>query len=430
MRLGSRALLGWLVLGWAALWAVDVAAHGDPPAGQSVHAVDGEWVYVTNFGVMAPGWADEYVCEEAFFGSVRFRVVPLTESRWATFTRTTASVTDDGCDFDLVMQIPAAPTDVAHLSGTEEVAFTVQRDGEAEVWHSTTGGEEWSQVPVTLEGVRPAGLGFLESRRLVLVGYVTDEEDRGAPVITEIDVGTGVREDHEVDQGLRFPDLLDAQGGDFLWHGRRAEGHEIYWSQGGELTAGGLMSERWPSAGAISPDGSAAYLGGVDPENRGVFRAVRGEPDVWEEIAPGHRVLCLGADDGGVFVCGHRNHDGYDLMRWTEADGVEVLVDFRDMTGFRSDCPPTSNTAAICPAVWPETARALSIDAAPVEPDLPGAGEEGPEDEEGDGCGGCGAVPGGSPGAWILFLVVLLMMRRETMRPKRRKRRKRRWSTR
>ena len=409
------SLLLALLLAPAIAWG-----HGAPPAAQSVFYVDEEWVFVTNFGVMTPAFADEYVCEEAFFGSDRFRVLPLTQDAWVTFTRSRVALSQDGCDFQVVHDLPGAPTDVAMDPAAQEVIFTVQNEGDAELWRSQDGGASWTLVPVDTGGVRPAGLGLPWPGTAALIAYEIEEARRGEALLWIVDLSTGAVEEIPLEEGLLYPNLLDARDGQVLWHGRRGEVHEIFWMTTAGEAIGRYESPRWPTAGAIGPD--AIYLGGVDEENRGVFRASSQTPDQLEEIIAGHRALCMAAAEGEVIVCGHRNHDDHDLLRWSagqvdEAGPAEVLVDFRELQGIRSDCPAGTLVAEVCPAVWPETARALGITIAGDEENGSNGELDVPEERESraeEGCAGCAATGGGPPGSMALLGLVIasLMLRR------------------
>lgn len=385
-----------------------VMAHGDPPAGQSVHVVDGDHVYITNFGVLSAAWPDRYVCEEAFFASQSFRVAPLRLHHWVIVTRSSVAVTFDGCDFDRVLDLPAFPTSlVSNTDDDDEVAFIVQDGGLSQLWYSDDGGLTWAQIGIDVNEIRLTGIGFLASQRLLLVGYRTGEDLRGAAFLAEFDLNDGAQTEHDVGEDLRYPDLLDARNGDFLWHARRDDVNEVYWSQPGDLEAGRFQAPRWPTSGAIAPDGSAAYLGGVDAENRGVFSALRHEPSTWTEIVAGHRALCMTATDDALYICGHRHHDDHDLARWTATDGLEDLVDFRNLLGIRDDCPADSLTTLTCPAIWPETARALGIEITADEPDI---SDEPAEDLDESGCSTyVGSAP---PPGFLLLLLIGSVLRR------------------
>ena len=385
----------------ATLWG-----HGAPPEGKEIFVVDGGWVYLTNFGVMTSEKPMHYVCEEAFFAHANFTVAPFALDRWATFSRTAATVTTDGCGFDVRLGLPGAPRAVAVSDDTEEVAITVRDEGASEIWHSPDGGITWDLVDVDFDGILLGSLGFLGPGEVVAVGYLTDEERRGEAVLARVDLGTGDRVDLEVDSDLVYPDLLDARGGDLLWHARRDGATEVFWSHGDDLVAGKYVSANWPTSGALAPDKSRAYLGGVDEDNRGVFRAHRGDPSTWEEVVPGHRALCLAVDGDDLLVCGHRRDDGHDLARWRAGEELEALVDFRSLEGFRQDCPEGTRVPQTCPPVWPELAQALGItideeDAhhAPAE-----EGSEAPPDES---SGRCSTT--GNSGSGTLLIALLLI---------------------
>lgn len=380
-----RGAAFFLVLLLLPFGADRVWAHGDPPEGEEIHIVDGGWVYVTNFGVMTSEKPDVYVCEEAFYASERFRVAPLGMNRWATFSDSLATITDDGCDFGSHRELPGSPLAVARHRSSDRVAMAIAVDGVFQIWIGEQGGQSWTELPVDLDELRPSSLGFLSTETLLLVGYVTEEESRGQAVITEIDIATGGRTDHPTDQELRYPELLDTRGDDFLWHARRQGVTEIFWSHDGDLEAGHFVAPAWPRSGALSDDGQFAYLGGVDEEGRGVFRAQRDEPSSWEEIIADHRALCMTADGPDLLICGHRLHDGHDLARWTADGELHRVVDFRDLRGIRDDCPEDSRTARTCPPVWPELAVGLGIE---LDEEQPRDGED-----DTDGCSTTGAQP-------------------------------------
>ena len=397
----SRWLLGLVLLAVVSVSSTAVMAHGDPPAGDEVFAVDGEWVYLTNFGVMAASWPDQYVCEEAFYASEDFSIAPLATDAWVTASRTTVATTDDGCNFERVRgDLPREPSAIAALPDSGEVAYLVRDEDDVELMYSDDGGETWSELAVELEELIPTGVGFLEAGRLVVVAYEADDDIRGAPLITDIDVDAEERSDFDVDDELRYPELLDARAGDLLWYAQRDGEVEVRWSRSDDLHAGDFVASSWPAAGAIAPDGQRAYLGGIDEQGRGVFEAMRDEPSQWTEIVDGHRGMCLAAtDDGRLFVCGHRDDDGHDLAV-VDADGeLEKLVDFRDLQGYRSGCGTESDVGGSCPAVWPELATALDIEVEDRED----------EAEETMGCRNSSGEPGPIGGLAVFFGVVGLI---------------------
>lgn len=370
----SPARLGGICLAAALLLPASLLAHGAPPAGKEIFVLPhGDWVYVTNFGVLTEDSPLHYVCEEAFFGSDRFFVAPFAQTKWSTFTRRQIAKTSDGCDFEPVMDLPSAPTDVAMEQGTGLLSFALQDGDEARLWQSSDFGATFTELDVDLTGFRSTGLGYLSSSELILVGYDTGQENRGEAMLFLLELSSMELRPLEVDRELRFPNLLDARDGYFLWHGRRGDQTEIYWSSGENLEVGYFETLRWPTAGALRANGARAYLGGVDEEGRGVYSASLESPSVWEELLPGHRALCMATTDQGLLLCGHRNHDDHDLLHFDEENQALVLVDFRELKGYRDDCPSTSLVAQTCPAVWPETARALSI---ALEPNSSTPGDE------------------------------------------------------
>ena len=346
-----------LSIGASTAWA-----HGDPPEGEKIYAVDGGWVYVTNFGVMDAGHPHEYVCEEAFFASESFHVAPLAMNRWVTFSRTTVAVTDDGCDFERTFDLPAPPIAIAAREASDEVAFVTRESEQTILGYSDDGGWTWRYLDIDLDDVRPSGMGFVGDHRLALVGHETDEATRGTAALVELDVDADERTDLETDGELNYPELLATSDDGLLWHARRSGDTEVYWSRDGEIDFAHLSVPSWPTSGALAEDGTRAYLGGIDSESRGVFEAHADEPSTWEEIVAGHRALCMTTDGDDLWVCGHRNHDDHDLARYNADDGLQGVSDFRDLQGYRSDCPDDSRVNRTCPSVWPEFAPGLGIE--------------------------------------------------------------------
>ena len=338
------------------------SSHGDPPEGTQIYSVDGGWVYVTNFGAMSAERPDEYVCEEAFFASESFHVAPLKVNRWVTFSRSTVAVTDDGCHFEQTFDLPTRATDVAVRPSTEEVAFVTRDSGQTDLWYSDDGGLQWNHVGVELSDINPSGIGFIGSEEIVVVGYQTDEETRGTAALMTIDPVSETGSDLVTDDALVYPELLDSSDDTFLWHARREGETEVYWSRSDDIEFGHFPSPNWPTSGALSRDGARAYLGGIDGEGRGVFKAGEDEPSAWEEIVAGHRALCMTEDGDDLLVCGHRRDDDHDLARYNRDDGLQPINDFRDLQGYRSDCPDDSRVMQTCPPVWPELAPYFGID--------------------------------------------------------------------
>ena len=386
-----------------------VAAHGDPPEGLKIFAVDDGWVYVTNFGVITSDAPHRYVCEEAFFASETYVVAPLEVERWATFSRGIAAFSDDGCDFEVRMPIVDAPTSVAVERSGDEVAFATRDDGQNELWHSSNGGQNFSEIAVELDDLYPTSIGFLDDRHLVVVGYLTDGDDRGQAIIVEIHVDSATRTEVEVDDGLVYPELLDARGGDLLWHARRDGVTEVFWSHGEELDTGHFESPGWPTSGALSPDGELAYLGGVDGDGRGIFEARRSAPSNFEQVAADHRALCMAVDGDSLLVCGHRRDDDHDLARLHPDGTIEEILDFRDLEGFRNDCDSDSRVERTCPPVWPELAQALGIE---IDEDIDDDHEETDDGDESS----CSFVDATTPGwIWLVAIVALLYKSRRAV---------------
>lgn len=415
----THRLAGVAVFVAAMAFSTQAFAHGDPPAGQQIYEVDGEWVYVTNFGVMTEQWPDRYVCEEAFFGSDDFFVAPLGVEKWVTFTASTVTRTEDGCDFERVGELPRLPTDVAILPGEDQLAYVV-RDDETQVWYSDDAGHEFRRVDVELDDIVPSGLGFLEASRLILVGYDASDAGRGTAVLTELQTDGGHREDWPTDDDLAYPELLDAAAGDVLWHAGRdgEDGREVFWSRDGQVDAGHYHSPRWPTAGAVAPDASRAYLGGIG-EQGGVFEAHDSEPSDFSEMIGEHRAMCLaGGGEGRLLVCGHRDDDGHDLaVVDPNGDGqLHPEVDFRELRGYRGDCDGDSAVAGNCPAVWEELAVALDIDVEALEEDKEDTDDPGEDTADEDHERACSAAGVQPLVGWALLFFGLFALRSRTPR--------------
>ena len=399
-----------------------ILAHGVPPAGRSLFVVnqgdapDDRWVYVTNFGVITPEFSDRYVCEEAFFGGDRFLLAPLGLRDWAFFTPRQAGYTEDGCVFEETLALPTLPTDMAIDPETRHLAFTVESPDGSEIWRSLNFGRSFEKLSVELGPIRPTALGYLDTDTLLLLGYSNQEDSWGKARMITIDLETLELQEIPLEEGLRFPALLDARAGHLLWHARRDNQTEIYWGPPDEPTRGAYFTPRWPLSGALSLDGQTAYLGGVDENSRGIFTAGYEDPSSWEELLPGHRTLCLTATVDGLYACGHRESDGHDLLFIDLNLQLLELLDFRDLQGPRDDCPETSTTAQICPVVWPETAAMLSLDfdspeSSPTPDEEPDEDPEPADDQEEpaeEQASGCSTTSGPSSPLFLLLFLALL----------------------
>lgn len=384
----ASALVASLV---AVMAAPDVAAHGDPPEGQQIHAVDGGWVYNTNFGVVEDQRRHEYVCEEAFGAGTDYHVAPMGPSRWVLLHDSGVHVTDDGCDFERIDSEPDLPVDVAYREDTDEVV-AVQRGDTTTIRYSDDGGRDWSVLETDLDERIPSGIGFLEGDRLVFVGYEAADQKRGDAVVAEIDIETGDHDDIELDEPLAYPELLDVRDDQVLWFASRDDDPVLFWSRDRDYLAGRTSLDGWPRSGAIDPEGDEVFFG----RPGAVWRVERDGEDQPEEVVSGPRAQCMTAtEQGELLICSHRDDDGHDLVRTDGDGGVEPLVDFRDLQGYRQDCDEGSDTNRTCPAVWEELATALDIET--------GSDEE--TDETDSGCAAVGATP-----SWMFALLVVLLV--------------------
>lgn len=386
-----RVVIRVLVVAIVAVGLVpEVWAHGDPPEGQEIYVVDGDqWVYATNFGIIDSHHPHQYVCEEAFGASSDYHVVPLADDHWVTISETHTYTTADGCEFEYVTRQDVWPVDVAYHSDSREVAY-VEREAETRLQYSDDGGESFSVVGADVDEMVPSGIGFIDEGRLVFVGYDGADDRRGEAFVAEIDVETGDETVTDIDDELRYPELLDVRDGQMLWFASRDDAPRLLWYRGDDYPGKEWEVDGWPRSGAIGPEGQKVYFG-----HPGVVQKVEDDETGPDEVVDGPRAQCMAVtDDGELLVCGHREDDGYDLARYDGQD-LESVHDFRELQGYRDDCDGESRTIRNCPAVWEELAPALDIDPSETSDDV---------DD-----GGCTSLGAGG-GSWWTAVVAALAL--------------------
>ncbi|MFB6263716.1 MAG: hypothetical protein ABEL76_08860 [Bradymonadaceae bacterium] len=417
-------------------------AHGDVPLARRLESLPGEdgptnWVLSTNFGVMTSSDPDGYVCEESFRGGIDFQIAVLGVHQWVLFTEGRILRTDDGCTFETVRMLPARPRDVAVRRSSDRVAFTHNGAELAGLWTSDDGGDRFERT-LQRDGFHFGSVEFTAEGRPIVAGYPTgaDVEQRGAARF--LFGGTSV-EVRRLD-AFRYPKLLAVRAGQIAWLGRRNGEIVVNWGTPDDLDRHSHRVAATPSSAAFSADGSTLWIAGVGKPSAGggtsqsrgflVGTSTAGGNVRFERRFEDHSALCVETAAGEVYVCGKRGRDGADLQRATGSGELVDVLDFRDLRGPSDRCSTQSDVGSACPAVWPDLAHALEIEAGGD------AGEGDTIDDAGAGgdvvrpkqradmdASGCsvGKRAGRRPGApgWLLCLIGGLSLARSRRRGRR-----------
>lgn len=399
-------------------------AHGAPPRARQAFALtdpgggDALWALSTNFGVMSQQAPSRYICEEAFEAGHTYVILPFGPDTWVSLGERHVALSLDGCQIERTHTYDLPLVDAAHRIESQEVVAALANADSSELHYSADAGRTWEVVAIDLSYLRPTGVRFVGEGQVGLSAFRTSDARRGEAVVGRIDLRDGApRLDRfDVPPALRYPYLLAAADGQLLWHAQAPEAQDVFWSELVALPDPGTAlfeAEAWPTAGAISPDGSRAWLSGPATAP-GPYVASRQAPATWQEMPTGHDARCITPTDEGLLICGHRDTDGFDLALLRESGELQPLVDFRTLEGPRHDCRGADATLNPCDAVWPELARSLGID---PDVDTPDADEdptdEDPTDPGQAGESGCAHTPGPVGAGWWAMLVVALGWRRQ-----------------
>lgn len=361
------------------LGAGAVSAHGGDPLPRRVHDVDGQWLLVTNFGIIAQDSPARYVCEEAFLGGDGFLFAPVSRREWMTFSSSVIMRTYDGCSFERVAQLPKLPSavDVAPDRGT--IAYVINDDGLPALSWTRDFGSTFERLDLASVGdVHWTGLALGAGDVVYLSGYSRRDEDRGGAVIVSVELEGGAIERHTELDGAKFPYLFEAGGGRLAGIASVDEQLVLFWGAPGELSQNQRSLNSWPTGMWTDEAGAELHVASVEPLG-GVLRGVRDGSGAitWTESMPEHSAKCVGVIGDQLYLCARRDREMHDLsvVRGGEASRA---VSFEELQGPDAACEEQSDVARTCGVVWPELARALRIEL----PDEPGDMSD--EDERAD----------------------------------------------
>lgn len=360
-----RHLVGVLICGGVLAGAKASRAHGGEPLPRRVYDVDGQWLLVTNFGVIAQDSPARYVCEEAFLGGDGFLIAPISRREWMTYSSSAVMRTSDGCSFERVAQLPKLPSAVDLAPDRATIAHVINEEDVPALWWTRDLGASFEQLDLTSVGeVHWTGLGFGEDDTVYLSGYSKDEEDRGSAVIVSVGLEERLIERHEGLDGAKFPYIFEVGGERLAGIASVDEQLVLFWGALDELSQNQRALNSWPTGMWSDAEGGELYVASAEPLG-GVLHGVlaRGGEVTWTELVPEHSAKCVGLVGEQLHLCARRDREMHDLsVVQMQDETITPAVSFEGLEGPSSECGDGSDVARTCGVVWPELARALRIE--------------------------------------------------------------------
>lgn len=419
-RILAIAMCGSLLVARAA------SAHTEEPNAQTIFSVDDGYVLRANVGIVRSVAPDELICEEVFEGGYSWTLGVLGPEQWVTFGEGGVYRTDDGCDFEEVMPLDRRPTDGTAHAPSGGAAFVLNGDlADSGLYVSTDVGASFRRIQqFDAQTQQTTGVRYLDADTIIVSGY--DRTDFGRALVWSVDVHTGAATPLTTPEGIAYPYVLDVQGGRVLLLARRGQ-QVVFWGTPEQLGASELVVDTWPTWAVLTDAGRGALLSGV-VNARGVYVGELNEHDVatWQPFAADATANCVEPAGEDLLICGIGRIDGYDIARVTPDEQLETVLDFREFSGIRSDCPAGSDVPRICGPVWEQLAPYFGLAPFPdVGTSLPDVGQPGPADVGADVSApapspdpeaGCCAVmtptKDSSPALWLALLLVVARRRR------------------
>jgi len=363
----SKILRSFLTGLFSLIFAIPLYAHIGEPLSSRIWVVGEEWILQTNFGVMGQHF-DGFVCEEAFLGGDRFFVVPLAADRWISFSNKNVWKTDDGCSFSRIGELGGLPTDVDLELNSQQVAWVSNSSlPELRVLHEET----ITLGPTFSEELHLTSVRFVTSNTLVVGGYYKTQS--GAGFIAMVDIESGTIEPLQI-PAATYPYVLDATETQILWLGR-VEAQTVFLGTPSNTTEYALEITSWPTDARIIENG--VVISGLNQSRGLTIGTLTGEDLEWETYAEETSAMCVRPYGDGYLVCALRRFDVADLVFIRPGSEPEPVVHFEDLEGPRI-CPAGTESAQVCPTVWPEIARQLGL----LPPEIPVEPEPMEEDAE------------------------------------------------
>lgn len=350
-----------LLAGW--LLPAHAMAHGGDPLPRELFALEQEWVLSTNFGIIRESRPSAYVCEEAFLGGDNFLIEPLGASSWVTFSDTHIMRTQDGCDFEIVMNVSKIPVATDSIPSRGLVVMLTNQQGIAPVHISRDAGASFAPLELSLEReLQWTGMGLIDEQAAYLSAYSREEPGKGGALLYRVSLLTGELSLIAGLETTRYPYIFDVSGDTMAGLTNTDAGIALFWGQPERLQTRQL--ESWPTGMSLSTDGETLYASAASPTG-GVLKGMwsAGEP-VYEMIQAGHSARCVTQADEALYLCARRDREGHDLSRVTGGE-LEAVLNFEGLMGPDPACSPQSNVGKTCGVVWPELARALRLEPTP-----------------------------------------------------------------
>lgn len=401
-------------------------AHAEQPISEQVFAIDGGgWVLQANVGIVQSSNPRELICEESFLGGDNWILGALGETEWLTFGENEVMRTEDGCDFEVVMQTGVVPTSAAVHPAGGNAAFLLNTMEQRGLWVSTDRGMNFENL-TDLGAHQTTDLRFVDATTLLVTGY--DREMEGAGLAWLVNLESGETTEVALPDDVLYPYVLDASAGYALVLGRRGN-QIVFWGPLDDIGKNEYVADVWPTGGRLSDDGRTAWVSGM-LNGKGIVEGTLDGDDVatWDSFAEELAAGCIASVDDDLLACGPAGCQVSDLLH-VPRDGDPVgLLRYDGFEGVRSDCPEGSDVAEVCPTVWGELSKYFvalpecpTFDGPEPEPDpdpdpQPDAGgdadaaEPEPTPPAGGGC--CATTTADSEGAGALLLAMLLFRRR------------------
>lgn len=403
-----------------------VAAHAEEPNAQTIFTIDEQWVLRANVGVVRSAAPHELICEEVFHGGYSWTLGVLGPTRWVTFGEGGVFRTEDGCDFEEVLALDRRPTDGTAHPPSDGAAFILNREpNDSGLYVSTDGGASFRLIqsfdPATQQ---TTGVRYLDADTVIVSGY--DRTDRGAGLVWRVDVHTGAATELAIPDDISYPYILAATPASLLLLGRRGQ-QVVFWGPPDDIGRNELVVDTWPTWAVLTDQGRRALISGV-VNARGVYIGELDDLDVatWEPFATDAAANCVEPFGEDLWVCGIGRIDGYDVAQISPDGTLQPVLDFRDFSGIRADCPAGSDVPTVCGPVWAQLAPYFGLapfpDAGNVGPPSPDIGVPEPLDAGADGGdppaptaqdgGCCATTPARHDASWFVGALLLALLAR------------------
>lgn len=341
-----------------------VFAHGGEPLPREVIDVgQGQWLLKTNFGLIRSQDPTRFICEESFLGGDDFLISAIGPDQWVIATDSNMVRTDDGCTFKVGMVLDEVPKSLIVSPNRQTVVFVTNDETLlAPFWYSEDAGKSYQSLSVGIDDVFWTGARFASTKDVVLSGYSSADQDKGAAIFARVDIQAKTVTQLDVSAMLRYPYIFAGAGGFVAGIASDVASGDLvlFYDQPNKLGTVVESLDVWPTDIGLSADGLKIWVG-QSVSATGARYGQRQADDVqWSVIMDGYQLLCVHAIDDVIFACTDRDEWAGDLV--TLADNQPMTkVSFKQLVGARHDCPAQSEVRKTCPLVWTEVAKQLRI---------------------------------------------------------------------